>query len=100
MVPLRIASGIINKVLEPMAMGVAVVASCSPSPGWMFRARDVVLIADDADQYAAAIGRLVRDDGLYARLTTAAHDYVQRSHAWTALLTQYRERIECAAGLS
>src|SRR6185436_8378145 len=26
-VPLRVASGIINKVLEPMAMGVAVVAS-------------------------------------------------------------------------
>lgn len=97
-VPLRIASGIINKVLEPMAMGVGVVASSAAVAGLDVPADRVCLVADDPEAFARAVVRLANDEALYTRLTTAAHEYVTTSHVWPALLAQYRARIESAAG--
>lgn len=97
-VPLRVASGIINKVLEPMAMGIAVVASRAAVTGLEVPAEDVCLVADDAPGFARAVVRLARDEALYARLTAAAHRYVRTAHGWPALMAAYRGRVERAAG--
>jgi glycosyltransferase involved in cell wall biosynthesis len=93
-VPLRVASGIINKVLEPMAVGAAVVATSAAAVGLEIDPREVCLVADTPEEFGAAIARLHRDPELYARLTTAAYRYVRQHHSWPRLMTEYRRTIE------
>src|SRR6185369_8273856 len=95
-VPLRMASGIINKVLEPMAMGTAVVASSLAVAGLDVPGERVALVADDAAEFARAVVALIRDPERYARLARDAAAYVREAHVWPTLMQRYRERIENA----
>lgn len=96
-IPLRVASGIINKVLEPMAMGVAVVASPLAVDGLHTNPDKVCLVARTPDEFADAIRRLCDDADLYERLTRAAHEYVMSQHSWPALMAEYRRAVEAVA---
>ncbi|MBI3769541.1 MAG: glycosyltransferase [Deltaproteobacteria bacterium] len=96
-IPLRVASGIINKVLEPMAMGVAVVASPFAVEGLQTDPANVCLIANTPDEFARAVAMLQVDPELYRRLTHAAHDYVVTQHSWPALMSKYRQAVETVA---
>ena len=58
-VPLRIAMGIQNKILEAMAMGVPVVATSVANRGIHATHEREILIADDPDSFAAATIRLL-----------------------------------------
>ena len=96
-IPLRVASGIINKVLEPMAMGIAVVASPLAVDGLHTDPSSVCLVASTPDEFADAIRRLRDDPELYRRLATAAYDYVLSHHSWPALMSEYRHAVEAVA---
>src|SRR5207245_1138007 len=74
-VPLRIASGIINKVIEPMALGVAVIASPAAVEGLDIDPREICIVARTPDEFADGVAALRRDHDLYARLTRRAHEY-------------------------
>ncbi len=93
--PLKIASGIINKVLEPMAMGVPVVATRIAVEGLdTDTPARLCMIADTPEEFVAAIVALCRDDDLYQRLAIAARDYVSRHHSWPELMARYRTYAE------
>jgi polysaccharide biosynthesis protein PslH len=85
-VPLRIARGIQNKVLEAMAMGKAVV--CTPQAYEGIRAqsgRDLV-VAEGEDAFASATIELLRDAEKAAVLGRNARQCVERNYAWEANL--------------
>ncbi|HEY0558458.1 MAG TPA: glycosyltransferase [Thermoanaerobaculia bacterium] len=70
-VPLRIASGVRIKILEAWARGVPVVATPAALAGLeAIDGRDV-LVARDAQEFAAAIDRIHREPGLAAALIEA-----------------------------
>jgi len=67
-VPLRIARGIQNKLLEAMAMKVPVVATSAATEGIMATPEQDLLIADDPDEMAKKIINLIRDQKLQEEL--------------------------------
>ncbi|WP_373048213.1 glycosyltransferase [Vulgatibacter sp.] len=95
-VPLRSGSGIAMKLLDSLRAGVPTVSTTSGARGLAVADGKELLLADDADGFAAAIARLLRDEALRARLVAGAHDYLLRHHSRQALAASYAEVIEGA----
>jgi sugar transferase (PEP-CTERM/EpsH1 system associated) len=84
-VPLRVARGVPNKVLEAMAMTKAVVATPAAAAGLRVRAEQEILLAADPDAFARAIARAL--DPQFARvLGTRARARVLADYAWAPSL--------------
>ncbi len=82
-VPLDIARGVQNKVLEAMAMARPVIVSPAAATGISGRHEDHFLVADSDAAFVAAIDRLAADPGT---LGPAARDYVLQHQTWPAML--------------
>ena len=91
-VPLRMARGIQNKLLEAMAMGLPCVAARQCAEGLLPEALAAVRVADDAPQFAAAVAELLDDGATAARLGRAARRIVEEHYRWDRQLGQL-ERI-------
>jgi sugar transferase (PEP-CTERM/EpsH1 system associated) len=88
-VPLRIARGIQNKVLEALAMAKATVAS--PQALAALRAEDGVhlLAAQEHEEWVDAVVGLLRDADWRQRLGAAGRRYVEVHHCWKRCLTPF-----------
>ncbi|MEO5707232.1 MAG: TIGR03087 family PEP-CTERM/XrtA system glycosyltransferase [Alteraurantiacibacter sp.] len=82
-VPLDIARGVQNKVLEAMAMARPTVVSPAAATGIEGRDGEHFLIAGDDAAFAAAIGRVLANPGTFG---PAARDYVLANQSWPAML--------------
>jgi sugar transferase (PEP-CTERM/EpsH1 system associated) len=96
--PLRIARGIQNKVLQSMALGVPVVATSAAARGLEARPQDHLLVEDDPARFAAAVVGLLADREGRGRLAERARGFVEREHAWPALLERVEGLVVDAAG--
>jgi sugar transferase (PEP-CTERM/EpsH1 system associated) len=97
-VPLQIARGVQNKVLEAMAMEKAVVVS-PPSLEGLGAKPDVHLVtATTIPEWIEAIPRLLMDPGLRQRLGTAARLYVEEHHRWDRCLKPFASLLGLPGG--
>lgn len=94
--PLWSGGGSRIKLLEAMAFGSAVVATKVAMEGLALKPDDSALLAETADEFAAAIERCFREPGLCERLGSEArsayevHHHPERvQHRMTALLEQF-----------
>ena len=78
--PLRLGSGVRNKVIEAMAAGLPVVTTGRGAEGLAVAHERELLIADDAKGFAREVVRLLRDGHLRERLSAAARELVARDH--------------------
>src|SRR5712664_1189716 len=83
-VPLRIGGGTRFKVLETMAMARPVVSTSLGAEGIDAEPGRHLLLADDAASFAAAVGRLLDDAQLGARLGGEGRALVERRYSWQA----------------
>jgi polysaccharide biosynthesis protein PslH len=85
-VPLHIARGVQNKVLEALAMAKAVVASPDPLVG--LRVEDGVQLfkAVEAEQWVSCVTRLLDDAQLRHDVGVAGQAYVTAHHRWEQCL--------------
>jgi len=81
--PLNIARGTQNKILEAMAQGVPVVASEIAARGVDAAPGEHLLVARTAEDYVAAILRILEDPRERARLSHAGRDRVRSNHDWS-----------------
>lgn len=81
-VPLRIARGIQNKVLEAMAMGKAVVCTPQAYEGICAQPGRDLVVAEGEEAFASATIELLRDAEKAAVLGRNARRCVERSYAW------------------
>ena len=81
-VPLRLARGIQNKVLEAMAMGKAAVGSPQSLAGLPARGTVPVLSAATPSQWVELVIRLMDDPALRRRLGCDGRRYVEEAHCW------------------
>ncbi|WIT11345.1 TIGR03087 family PEP-CTERM/XrtA system glycosyltransferase [Paucibacter sediminis] len=80
--PLAIARGTQNKILEAMAMGVPVVTSSVAAGGVDAEAGAHLLVADTAQDCAAAVLRICGDPAERQRLAEAGRARMLSHHAW------------------
>jgi len=76
MVPLRIGGGVRLKILHALARGLAVVSTTAGCEGLDLVPEQHLLIADDPDEFASAIVRVLRDPDLRRRLGAEGRAYV------------------------
>jgi sugar transferase (PEP-CTERM/EpsH1 system associated) len=93
-VPLRIAPGIQNKVLEAMAAETPVVAtraalrSLSGTPGEHY------LAADTPEEFAEAVAGLIADPAAADALAARARDFVRERYSWDRKARDYEDVLE------
>src|SRR5215510_7148679 len=96
-VPLRIARGIQNKILEAMAAGKAVIATPEAVAGLRVVDGDQLLVANTPREFGAAVLRLIRDPGLRRQLGYRSRHFVESEHDWEPILRKIVELVETVA---
>jgi sugar transferase (PEP-CTERM/EpsH1 system associated) len=85
-VPLRMGGGTRLKVLQAMAMGKAIVSTTLGAEGIAGHAGEHLVLADNADDFAAAVLSLLDNPDRRAALGTRARSLVEREYAWEAII--------------
>lgn len=81
-VPLRIARGVQNKVLEAMAMGKAVVTTSKANAGIQAINQEHLIIADDVNDFSRSVKELLRDRQKRRQIGLSARCFVLEKHNW------------------
>ena len=95
-VPLRIARGLQNKVLEAMAAAKAVVLTPQAATGIAARNGHEFVVAQSAESLAASVMRLLPNPAACQRLGTAARAFVARHHRWDDELARFEAVVTAA----
>lgn len=96
-VPLRIARGVQNKVLEAMATAKAIVATPEGVAGLNVMDGEHLLLAHSPRKLAEHIVKLIRDEELRCELGENARSFVEEHHDWAPLLQRFVELLETLA---
>jgi glycosyltransferase involved in cell wall biosynthesis len=92
-VPLRIARGIQNKVLEALAARRAVIASSPALEGLGVVPGEHVLKADSPAEWIRSISMLLANEAACRRLGNAGREFVGRHHRWSDCLRPIDELL-------
>jgi len=85
-VPLRIARGVQNKVLEAMACARPVICSPAPLQGLAVEPGLQLLKAETAEEWLDSVTTVFEDTGRAEELGVAANAWVQTHHRWESCL--------------
>ena len=88
-IPLRMARGVQNKVLEAMAMGKAVVTTTRAAEGIMAVSGEHVLVQDTAKGFINAVSKLVKDQKAGKALGTRARELVTEKYDWSTNMKKF-----------
>ncbi|QDT63302.1 D-inositol-3-phosphate glycosyltransferase [Calycomorphotria hydatis] len=97
-IPLRLARGVQNKVLEAMAAHVPVVASAAACGGIAARDQHELVQANDPEEWSATILRLLSDVDERQRLSDTALNYVRDHHSWAQTLAPLDQLVRDTVG--
>jgi sugar transferase (PEP-CTERM/EpsH1 system associated) len=92
-VPLRLARGVQNKVLEAMAMGKAVVAAPGALAALRTESGKHLLAASSPKEWIEAVNELFSDPVRCRELGTSGREFVERHHHWEHCLEPLLEKI-------
>ena len=87
--PMVMGSGIKNKVLEALAMTRPVVATTMGVEALEVSSGHELMIADTAEEFAAATLALLRNASARRRMGAAGRDLVLRQYTWEACAASY-----------
>ncbi len=90
-VPLRVGGGTRLKIYEAMAMGKAVISTHVGAEGLPVKHEEHLLLADEPEEFARAVVRLLEDAALRRRLGQAAREFVASRYGWPAVAKTCRE---------
>ncbi|MGD0112327.1 MAG: glycosyltransferase family 4 protein [Armatimonadota bacterium] len=96
--PLRLGSGVRNKVVEAMAAGLPVVTTRRGAEGLSVTDDRELLLADDGESFARQLVRLLGDQDLQQRLSAAGRCLAAREHDNDQLAARLETALVEAAG--
>jgi glycosyltransferase involved in cell wall biosynthesis len=85
-IPMRLGSGVRNKVLEALAMGKAVVSTRAGAEGIEVDPGEHLLIGDTPEDFANAILGILRDPTIRTRLENKARSRMEERYSWTSCI--------------
>ncbi len=88
-IPLRIARGVQNKLLEAMAMGKAIVAASASVAGLNASCRKSLLLADSPEGFADAVLTLLKNHDMITELGASAREYVKWHYIWPEHMNKF-----------
>lgn len=94
--PIRVGSGTRYKILEALSMERAVVSTAIGAEGLGVRDGEHLLLADDAERFAAACARALRDPALRASMGRAGRAHVAARYDWSILVERIEQAWEAA----
>ncbi len=93
-IPLRLARGVQNKLLEAMAMGKPVVTTSKVLQGIQAEPEQDLLTADDPRAFERQVLRLLRDPGLAQGLGRRARTFVLEQFDWKSNLQRLADLLQ------
>jgi sugar transferase (PEP-CTERM/EpsH1 system associated) len=96
-VPLRIARGVQNKVLESLAMAKATVVSPPPLEGLRAAPEQHLLLARSPEEWVASLSRVFEASTLRRRLGAAGRAYTEQNHCWEGCLAPLARLLDLPA---
>ena len=97
-VPLLYGAGIQNKILEAMATRTPVITTSRTLAALQVRPGRELLVADDADESAQSILRLINDRNLMRAIGDSGLTYIRNHHNWASIASQmmniYQDHLE------
>ena len=90
-VPLRIARGIQNKILEAMAMGLPVVATPQAFEGIDAQPKRDLILEEDTEKFGESVVQLIRNISLRKCLGDNARKAVEDNYGWVKNLGKLNE---------
>jgi hypothetical protein len=97
--PVRLGAGMKMKVLEAMAVSLPVVSSTRGVEGMDFVAGREFIAADEPAEFAAAVVRLLGDEGLREEYGRWGRRAVERSYTWESHARAWDEIINSVAAV-
>jgi sugar transferase (PEP-CTERM/EpsH1 system associated) len=92
-VPLRLARGIQNRALEAMACACPIVSTALVAKGVLGESGKNMLIADEAQEFADAVTRLIADPDFAAQLGKNGRQLVLDKFEWTPIIDGFVDRL-------
>jgi glycosyltransferase involved in cell wall biosynthesis len=91
--PMRMGGGILNKLLQSLALGVPVVATSRSLEGIAALPGRDLLVDDSPEGLAAKIVQLATDRDLRLRVAANGRRYVAETHQWSAMVMRYETEL-------
>ena len=93
-VPLRIGSGTRLKIFEAMAMGKAIVSTTIGAEGLPIQDGREIVLADEPEEFARAVGALLQDQVRRRQLGQAARELVEHKYSWNSVARNFEIILE------
>jgi sugar transferase (PEP-CTERM/EpsH1 system associated) len=86
--PMRIGTGLQNKLLEAMSMEVPCITSELANQALGAKENEEILIGNSAKEYANHIIRLLQDENFASNIASKGHTFVKRVFSWENSVTE------------
>ncbi len=93
-VPLRLARGVQNKILEAMAMSKAVVTTSRANDGVQAHDGTHLLVADSADIFSKSIVKLISNSTLRHQLGSNARGFIVNNYDWQKIMAGFSNLLQ------
>jgi glycosyltransferase involved in cell wall biosynthesis len=84
--PMRIAGGIMCKILDAMAAGLPVITTSLGNEGISARKEEEILVADTPEEFAQRTIELLQDEHLRKKISHNGLDFVRRNFSWEGVI--------------
>lgn len=88
--PMQTGTGLQNKLLEAMAMGLPCITSSLVNNALGAKAGEEILISDSPEEYVTCFDQLFSDEVLFKKIAENGHHFVIRNYNWTSTIDKLR----------
>lgn len=94
--PMRIGSGIKNKILQAWAMGIPVVATTKSTGGLKVENGQNIVVRDRSDDFAEAVISMLGDGSPARSIGLAGRKTIEQYYTWERLAARYGDMLDLA----
>lgn len=94
--PMRMGSGIKNKILEAWAMSIPIVSTSTGCTGIDVLPDENIIVRDDAGQFAREVVSLLRNEQKRKRLASVGRSFVLNNYSWKSMSSKLNLLFEDA----